>query len=83
MVYPQLPLRRVVGTDIFHAVFLSAIAGLAHFGLGNMDFMIVASLLVGSVPGVSLGSRLAVIFPDRVLRPILATVLLGVGYKLI
>jgi uncharacterized membrane protein YfcA len=81
-VYPELPLRRVVGTDIFHATFLAATAGLAHVSLGTVDLALLGGLLVGSIPGVWLGSRLAVTVPDKVLRPVLATILLGVGYKL-
>ncbi len=81
-VYPQLPLRRVVGTDIFHATFLTAAAGLAHLGLGNVNLPLLGQLLIGSIPGVWLGSRLAVRLPERLLRPVLACLLLGVGFKL-
>lgn len=83
VLYPRLPLSRIVGTDIFHATFLSAAAGLAHFSLGSVDLPLLGGLLVGSVPGVWWGSRLAVAVPDKVLRPILATVLLGAAYKLL
>jgi uncharacterized membrane protein YfcA len=78
-----LPLRRVVGTDIFHAAFLTVAAGLAHFALGNVDVPLLGALLMGSIPGVWLGSRLAIAVPGKVLRPILASVLLAIGYKLI
>jgi hypothetical protein len=81
-VYPRLPLRRVVGTDIFHAAFLTAAAGLAHLGLGHVDLLLLGQLLIGSIPGVWLGSRLAVALPERLLRPVLACLLLGVGFKL-
>jgi uncharacterized membrane protein YfcA len=83
MLYPRLPLSRVVGTDVFHATFLLAAAALAHFGLGSIDVALLGPLLIGSLPGVWLGSRLAVTVPDRVLRPILAILLLGVAYKLL
>jgi uncharacterized membrane protein YfcA len=82
IVYPELPLRRVVGTDVFHATLLAATAGLAHLSLGTVDLTLLASLLMGSIPGVWLGSRLAITLPDKVLRPVLALTLLGVGYKL-
>lgn len=82
VVYPELPLRRVVGTDIFHATFLAAAAGLAHWRVGTVDLPLLGGLLMGSIPGVWLGSRLAVTVPEKVLRLVLATVLLGIGYKL-
>lgn len=82
ILYPRVPLVRIVGTDIFHATFLGAAAGLAHFGLGSVDLPILGGLLIGSIPGVWCGSRLAVSVPDKVLRPILATILLGTAYKL-
>lgn len=83
VVYPQLPLRRIAGTDIVHGAFLTTAAGLAHLSLGTVDPCLLSELLVGSIPGVWLGSRLAVTVPDKVLRPVLATVLLGIGYKLL
>lgn len=83
ILYPRLPLSRIVGTDIFHATFLGVAAGLAHFGMGSVDLMVLGGLLMGSIPGVWCGSRLAATVPDKILRPILATVLLGVAYKLL
>lgn len=82
VLYPHLPLSRIVGTDVFHAAFLVAAAGLAHFGLGSVDVGLLGQLLIGSLPGVWWGSRLAVTVPDKALRPILATLLLGAAYKL-
>jgi uncharacterized membrane protein YfcA len=81
-IYPEFPLRRIVGTDVFHAMCLTAVAGLAHLGLGTVDFPLLGGLLVGSIPGVWLGSRLATRVPNRVLRPVLGSLLLGIGYKL-
>jgi len=83
VLYPRLPLSRIVGTNIFHATFLSAAAGFAHFSLGSVDLPLLGGLLVGSVPGVWWGSRMAEAVPERVLRPILATALLGAAYKLL
>lgn len=82
-IYPRLPLRRVVGTDILHAAFLTVAAGLAHVGLGNVDGSLLGRLLMGSIPGVWFGTRLAVAVPEKLLRPILATLLLGIGYKML
>jgi hypothetical protein len=81
-VYPEMPPRRVVGTDIFHAMCLTMVTGLAHYGLGTVDVPLLGRLLLGSVPGVWLGSRLATTLPDGLLRPVMAGLLGLVGYKL-
>ena len=83
MLYPYLVTSKIVGTDVFHGAILVSAAGLAHFTVGNVNLPIVGSLLVGSIPGVLLGSRLSVQVPEMVLRPILATVLLVSGWRLI
>ncbi|MBI3989357.1 MAG: sulfite exporter TauE/SafE family protein, partial [candidate division NC10 bacterium] len=83
ILYPHLPLNRVVGTDIFHAALLVASAAMAHFRTGGVDLQLLQWLLVGSIPGVLLGSKLSIVFPERVLRPILAVALFSVGYKLL
>ncbi|MEH6617461.1 MAG: sulfite exporter TauE/SafE family protein [Porticoccus sp.] len=80
--YPRLPALHVVGTDIAHAVPLTLIAGLSHlFFLGNVDFVLLASLLVGSLPAIQLGTKLATRLPSHVLQTILAFLLLGMGLK--
>lgn len=80
--YPRLPALHVVGTDIAHAVPLTLIAGMGHFLLlGNVDLVLLASLLVGSLPAINIGTRLAAKMPSRVLQPVLATLLLGMGLK--
>jgi hypothetical protein len=83
ILYPDLPPQRIVGTDVFNGLFLTAAAGLAHAHLGTVDWHLLGGLLIGSVPGVWLGSRLVVTLPDRLLRPALAVLLLAVGYKLV
>lgn len=80
--YPQLTAVRVVGTDIAHAVPLTLVAGVGHWWLGSVDWALLASLLVGSLPGIWLGSRLAVRVPEALLRPLLATLLIAIGSKL-
>lgn len=80
--YPRLPALHVVGTDIAHAVPLTLIAGLGHLLLlGNVDFLLLLSLLVGSLPAIHYGTKLAAWIPSHVLQPILATLLLGMGLK--
>jgi uncharacterized membrane protein YfcA len=79
------PLRssKVVGTDIFHAAALLWVAGIGHLVGGNVDLGATAWLLVGSIPGVLLGSQLTVRLPDRTLRAALALVLFLAGVKLV
>jgi len=79
--FPLLRTANVVGTDIAHAVPLTAIAGLGHLALGNVDFALLGALLIGSLPAITIGSRAANRLPDRLLRPTLATLLMGLGFK--
>ncbi len=81
--YPRMGTARVVGTDIAHAVPLTAIAGLGHMALGTVDFVLLGSLLLGSLPGIYIGSHLSAKVPEKVLRPILATMLLLIGTRLV
>lgn len=74
---------RVVGTDIAHAVPLTAIAGLGHLQLGSVDLALLGSLLLGSLPGIYLGSYLSANIPERVMRPVLASMLMAIGVKFI
>jgi uncharacterized membrane protein YfcA len=81
--YPQLATRRIVGSDIAHAVPLTLVAGLGHWWLGTVDVVLLVSLLIGSLPGIALGAHFAARVPERALRSLLASVLLLVGGKLI
>jgi uncharacterized protein len=67
--------RKVLGTDIFHAAALLYVAGFGHFIAGNVDLRAVGWLLIGSIPGILIGSQLSVSVPERPLRGALATVL--------
>jgi uncharacterized protein len=80
--YPKLPTVRIVGSDIAHAVPLTLIAGAGHWVLGSIDWSLLASLLIGSVPGIAIGSQLASKAPEQVLRPVLAGALALVGARL-
>jgi len=82
LLYPKLPAARIVGSDIAHAVPLTLVAGIGHWFLGSIDFTIFTSLIVGSVPGILLGSYAALRVPDRALRLVLAVTLLVVATKL-
>jgi uncharacterized membrane protein YfcA len=81
--YPRLTTVKVVGTDIAHAVPLTAVAGLGHLALGTVDLVLLGSLLLGSLPGIYIGSHLSAKVPEKVLRPILATMLLIIGTRLV
>ncbi|HEX3065772.1 MAG TPA: sulfite exporter TauE/SafE family protein [Dongiaceae bacterium] len=83
LLYPDLPMRRVVGSDIAHAVPLTLVGGIGHAILGSTNWPILLSLLVGSIPGVLLGGQLSVKVPDAVLRFALATILIVVVGRLV
>jgi uncharacterized protein len=83
LLYPRLPMARIVGSDIAHAVPLTLIAGVGHWFLGSVNLEMLASLLIGSIPGIILGSALAVRVPEWVLRPLLAVTLALVGGTLV
>jgi uncharacterized membrane protein YfcA len=81
LLYP-LTAAKIVGTDIFHAALLLWVAGAGHFVAGNVDLAATGWLLIGSVPGVLLGSQVTVKLPDRSLRAVLALTLGLAGLKL-
>jgi uncharacterized membrane protein YfcA len=83
LLFPALATVRIVGTDIAHAIPITLIAGAGHAFLGNVNWILLASLLVGSIPGILLGSHLAARLPERVLRHSLIAVLLLAGSKLV
>ncbi|PHS23074.1 MAG: hypothetical protein COA83_10670 [Methylophaga sp.] len=79
--YPKMKGVEIVATDIAHAVPLTAIAGLGYSVVGTVDWSLLSFLVLGSLPGIYIGSRLGVKIPDTVMRPLLAVILLGVGVK--
>ncbi len=83
LLYPRLPMARIVGSDIAHAVPLTLVAGLGHWMLGSVNLPMLMSLLMGSIPGIVLGSLFAVRVPDAVLRPVMAATLAVVGGTLV
>ena len=83
LLYPHLPMARIVGSDIAHAVPLTFVAGFGHWMLGMTDLELVGSLLAGSVPGIILGSYAAPRIPDVALRYVLAGTLMVVGGRLL
>lgn len=83
LLYPRLSPAEIAGTDIAYAVPLTAIAAFGHWWLGSINWELLAMLLLGSVPGITLGSLAARAVPEKVLRVLLATTLTGVAAKLI
>jgi uncharacterized protein len=81
-IYPHMMARRVVGTDIVHAVPLTFLAGAGHAGMGHIDVSLLVALLCGSIPGILIGSRLTGKLPDWALRIGLSSVLLYAAYML-
>ena len=81
LLYPLLPSIHVIGTDFAHAVPLTLIAGLGHIYLGNVDFSLLGSLLIGSLPAIYVGTRIGAKLPENIIRPLLASVLLILGVK--
>jgi uncharacterized protein len=79
----RLSPRRVVGTDVFHAALLLWVAALAHLFSGNVDLALTGTILLGSLPGVWLGTQLSARLPERGLRPALGAVLLASGLALL
>jgi hypothetical protein len=81
--YPHLRSIKLVGIDISHAVPLAAVAGLGHFYMGSVDAALLGSLLLGSLPGIYIASHVGNMFPDRILRPTVACLLLLMGGRLV
>lgn len=83
VLYPNMPVARLVGSDIAHAVPLTLIAGLGHWAMGSVDVHLLVSLLAGSIPGIVVGSLVASRVSDAFLRPVLVGTLLLVGGRLV
>lgn len=83
LLYPQLPLYRIVAADIAYAVPLTLVAGLGHAALGTVDWQLLGLLLIGSVPGIWLGSQWVSRVPERFIRSALSVLLAWAGSKLV
>jgi uncharacterized protein len=81
--YPRLAPRQIVGSDVAHAVPLTFVAGFGHWWMGSVDWLLLGTLLIGSLPGIWIGSRLSSKVPEHLLRRLLATMLVLIGGKLI
>ena len=82
LLYPRLPMARIVGSDIAHAVPLTLVAGIGHWAMGSVDWPLMGVLLTGSLPGIIIGSYCATRVPETALRLLLAATLVLVAAKL-
>ncbi|KQV98510.1 sulfite exporter TauE/SafE family protein [Rhizobacter sp. Root1221] len=83
LLYPRMEARRLVGTDIAHAVPLTLVAGIGHATMGHVNWGLLAALLVGSLPGIWLGAQLTKRMPDGLVRALLCISLVTAGLKVI
>jgi uncharacterized membrane protein YfcA len=83
LLYPRMETRRLVGTDIAHAVPLTLVAGIGHATLGHVDWGLLGTLLLGSIPGIWLGAQLTRKLPERLVRALLCVALVTAGLKVI
>jgi len=81
LLYPSLKARKVVGTDIAHAVPLTAIAGMGHLQLGHIDFSLLLSLITGSLPAIYVGAMIGEKIPEKILKYCVASILMLIGIK--
>ena len=79
LLYPRLPMTRIVGSDIAHAVPLTLVAGIGHWATGAIDWHLLGVLLIGSLPGIVIGSYCAHRVPETALRLVLAATLILVA----
>ncbi|MFZ7792904.1 sulfite exporter TauE/SafE family protein [Acinetobacter lwoffii] len=79
VMFPNLPMIRIIGSDVVHAVVLTLVAGLGHMSSGNVDFMLLMWLLVGSIPAIIVGTLLSSRMPEKLIRKILGITLFALG----
>ncbi len=82
ILYPKVPITKIVGTDVAHAVPLTLVAGLGHASLGTVNYPLLGTLLIGSIPGIWIGSHLSSKVAEHWVRTVLALILVYVGQKL-
>ncbi|WP_299199107.1 sulfite exporter TauE/SafE family protein [uncultured Amphritea sp.] len=83
LLYPRMTMQTLVGTDLVHAVVLTSVAGAGHYGMGNVDLWLLLCLVIGSLPGVFLGSHFGSKLSPRVIQPIMGTLLLAIGMRFV
>ena len=83
LMFPNLPMIRIIGSDVVHAVLLTSVAGFAHMTSGNVDFHLLGWLLVGSIPAILIGTLISSRLPERLIRKILGITLFALGINFI
>ncbi|MDO6564291.1 sulfite exporter TauE/SafE family protein [Amphritea sp. 1_MG-2023] len=83
VLYPRMTMQTLVGTDLVHAVVLTSVAGAGHYGMGSVDLWLLLCLLIGSLPGVFMGSHFGSKLSPRVIQPIMGTLLLAIGMRFV
>jgi len=83
LLYPRMSMPNIVGTDLVHAVVLTAIAGAGHYQMGSVDLSLLVYLLIGSLPGVFMGSHIGTRLSPKVMQPIMGSILLAIGLRFV
>lgn len=83
IMFPNLPMIRIIGSDVAHAVLLTLVAGMGHMSSGNVDFSLLGWLLVGSIPAIVLGTLISSRLPEKIIRKILGITLFALGLNFI
>ena len=79
--YPRISTVKIIGTDLAHAVPLTAIAGFGHMQLGNVNGYLLLGLIIGSLPAIWLGTKVGYKLSDKILQPVMIVILIGLGFK--
>ncbi|MCU4412958.1 sulfite exporter TauE/SafE family protein [Acinetobacter sp. WU_MDCI_Axc73] len=83
IMFPNLPMIRIIGSDVVHAVLLTFVAGLSHMSAGNVDFHLLMWLLVGSIPAIIIGTLISSRLPEKIIRKVLGITLFALGVNFI
>lgn len=83
VLYPRLTMPAIVGTDLVHAVVLTSVAGAGHYQLGGVDLQLLGYLLIGSLPGVFVGSHLGTRLSPALMQPIMGSLLMAIGLRFV
>ncbi|MCP4598245.1 sulfite exporter TauE/SafE family protein [Neptuniibacter sp.] len=83
LLYPRMTMQTIVGTDLVHAVVLTAVAGAGHYQMGSVDMALLIYLLIGSLPGVFMGSHIGTRLSPKVMQPIMGSILLAIGLRFV